>query len=102
MAELNLIAKSSGEQKAPKDIHALISAKRRARKVGPPKIWAVRRAVKGTTHLRDRTETRGRKLKMTPEVVRRCIRVRIRGLVCCNYVPYKLYKPGYKPAYKLL
>ena len=25
-----------------------------------------------------------------------------RGLVLCNYVPYKLYKPGYKPAYKLL
>ena len=42
LAELNLIAKSSGEQKAPKDIHALISAKRRARKVDPPKIWAVR------------------------------------------------------------
>ena len=42
MAELDLIAKSSGEQKAPKDIHALISAKRRARKVDPPKIWAVR------------------------------------------------------------
>ena len=61
------IAKAAGEQKAPKDIHALISAKRRARKVDPPKIWAVRRAVKGTTHLRDRTETRGRKPKMTPE-----------------------------------
>ena len=79
LAELDLIAKSSGEQKASKDIHALISAKRRARKVDPPKIWAVRRAVKGTTHLRDRTETRGRKPKMTPEVVR-----------LCNYVPYKL------------
>ena len=76
LAELDLIAKAAGEQKAPKDIHALISAKRRARKVDPPKIWAVRRAVKGTTHLRDRTETRGRKAKMTPEVVRRCIRVR--------------------------
>ena len=102
LAELDLIAKAAGEQKAPKDIHALISAKRRARKVDPPKIWAVRRAVKGTTHLRDRTETRARKPNMTPEVVRRCIRVRIRGLVFCNYVPYKLYKPGYKPAYKLL
>ena len=71
MAELDLIAKAAGEQKAPKDIHALISAKRRARKVDPPKIWAVRRAVKGTTHLRDRTETKGRKAKMTPEVVPR-------------------------------
>ena len=46
-AELDLIAKAAGEQKAPKDIHALISAKRRARKVDPQKIWAVRRAVKG-------------------------------------------------------
>ena len=80
-AELDLIAKAAGEQKAPKDIHALISAKRRARKVDPPKIWAVRRAVKGTTHFRVS---------------------RSRGLVLCNYVPYKLYKPGYKPAYKLL
>ena len=35
-AELDLIAKAAGEQKAPKDIHALISATRRARKVGPP------------------------------------------------------------------
>ena len=102
MAELDLIAQAAGEQKAPKDIHAFISTKRRARKVDPPKIWAVRRAVKGTTHLRDRTKTRGRKPKMTPEVVRQCIRVRIRGLVFCSYVPYKLYKPGYKPAYKLL
>ena len=42
LAELDLIAKAAGEQKAPKDIHALISAKRRARKVDPPKIWAVR------------------------------------------------------------
>jgi len=75
-AELDLIAMAVGEQKAPKEIHALISAKRRARKVDPPKIWAVRRAVKGTTHLRDRAETRGRKPKKTPEVVRRCIRVR--------------------------
>ena len=41
-AELDLIAKAAGEQKAPNDIHALISAKRRARKVDPPKIWAVR------------------------------------------------------------
>ena len=47
LAELDLIAKAAWEQKAPKDIHALISAKRRARKVDPPKIWAVRRAVKG-------------------------------------------------------
>ena len=99
-AELDLIAKAAGEQKAPKDIHALISAKRRARKVDPPKIWAVRRAVKGTTHLRDRTETRGRKPKMTPEVVRRCIRVRkqlarranadyevTRRMVCQNWKP---------------
>ena len=38
LAELDLIAKAAGEQKAPKDIHALISAKRRARKVDPPKI----------------------------------------------------------------
>ena len=80
-AELDLIAKSAGEQMAPKDIHALISAKRRARKVDPPKIWAVRRAVTGTAHLRDRTETRGRKPKLTPEVVRPRIRVRNRGLV---------------------
>ena len=36
LAELDLIAKSSGALKAPKDIHALISAKRRARKVDPP------------------------------------------------------------------
>ena len=43
LAELDLIAKSSGEQKAPKDIHALISSNRRARKVDPRKIWAVRR-----------------------------------------------------------
>ena len=35
-AEFDLIAKAAGEQKAPKDIHALISATRRARKVGPP------------------------------------------------------------------
>ena len=87
MAELDLIAKAAGEQKAPKDIHALISAKRRARKVDPPKIWAVRRAVKGTTHLRDRTETRGRKAKMTAEVVRR-------GLVFCKYMPYKPVQTG--------
>ena len=39
-AELDLIAKAAGEQKAPKDIRALISATRRARKVGPPEAEA--------------------------------------------------------------
>ena len=54
-AELNLIAKAAGEQKAPKDIHALISAKRRASKVDPHEDMGRPPCRQG--HLRDRTET---------------------------------------------
>ena len=75
-AELDLIVQSTGQKKATKDIYALICAKRRARELDHSKVWAIRRAVRCSTHLRGRAETRGRKRKMTPEVVRRCIRVR--------------------------
>ena len=59
-AELDLIVQSTGHQKATKDIYALISAKRRARKLDPPKIWAIRRAVRGSTHLRGWATAAGR------------------------------------------
>jgi len=42
-----------------------LSKSRRRVDVDMPKIWAVRRAMAGVTHKRGRTETRGRKKKLT-------------------------------------
>ena len=64
--ELDTIAAKSRAGWPAAQIHGLICESREQAGIEPPMIWAVRRAVRGTTHKRSRVETRGRKRSLTP------------------------------------
>ena len=59
-AELDMITALSAKKQSASEILEKIEKQRRREKLGPPKIWAVRRAMAGATHLRGRSESRGR------------------------------------------
>ena len=47
------------------EILSAIAQERKKVHVEPPKIWAVRRAMAGSTHLQGKGETRGRAMRLT-------------------------------------
>ena len=90
--ELDLMRQCFGKNQSLKDIHANISAKREAKGIEAPKIWAVRRACRGFTHLLGRGETRGRKNSLSKAQVARLndARKRLVAKSGTEYeVPYK-------------
>ena len=69
--ELDLVTESVAKGKEADDILALVVAGRRKTKTTPPKIWAIRRAMQGSTHKRGVAEMRGRKKKLNKVQVNR-------------------------------
>ena len=69
--ELDVVADMISRQAEATTVHAALCKTRKRRGVAPPKIWAVRRAMRGRTHKRSRVETRGRKAALTPAQARR-------------------------------
>ena len=68
--ELDMIASRSEEDTAVDLLKAI--RKRRVKKgVAAPKIWAIRRAMRGKTHKRSRSETRGRPKSLSPIQIKR-------------------------------
>ena len=63
--ELDTVRQCVARKMSANDILAAITAARRKARVDPPKIWAIRRAMAGATHLQGQPETRGRRKKLT-------------------------------------
>ena len=70
-AELDLVTQAVAKGKEASEILALVVAGRRKSKTPPPKIWAIRRAMLGSTHKRGLVETRGRKRRLSQVQVNR-------------------------------
>ena len=71
--------KAAAGQEPPKELRRM--AQRRARRgLAPPHATSVRRVLRGKTHTRAKTETRGCKPSLSPRVVQKMNRVR-KGLV---------------------
>ena len=70
-AELDLVTQAVAKGKEASEILALVVAGRRKSKTPPPKIWAIRRAMLGSTHKRGLVETRGRKNRLSQVQVNR-------------------------------
>ena len=62
--ELDQLMKWKGK-KTPKELHALLAGQRLEKGIEPVKLPSVRKALRGQTHLRGRSETRGRKRRVT-------------------------------------
>ena len=78
--ELDFIMASLGRRQSAKEIHEAIKSRREAVGTEAPQIWAIRRACRGTTHRRGRSETRGPKNKLDKAQVRRLNDSRVRLL----------------------
>ena len=63
--ELDAVRQGVAQQLTATDILAAISKARKKEQVPPPKIWAIRRAMTGATHLRGNVETRGQRKTLT-------------------------------------
>ena len=74
--ELDMITTLSAKKQSASEILEKIEKQRRREKLDPPKIWAVRRAMAGATHLRGRPETRGRPRKLSPVQTQRMCKKR--------------------------
>ena len=89
-AELDMVRQRVAQHMCASDILAAIAATRKKDRVAAPKIWAVRRAMAGATHLHGQAETRGRRKKLTSTQAqrlfdkRRALVARARGE---RYVP---------------
>lgn len=75
-AELDRLAELFHKGDTATEIHAKLCASRRH--CDGPDLTTVRRALRGATHQRGRVETRGRKRKLSPVVVRKLNTVRKR------------------------
>ena len=59
------------KQHSASEILGKIKKRRQLDKLEPPEIWATRRPMVGATHLRVRTEKRGRSRKLSPAQTQR-------------------------------
>lgn len=64
-AEQDFIMKANGKGKEPVEIQAALALRRQKNEEAAPDLTAVRRFLKGKTHQRGRSETRGRKSKVS-------------------------------------
>ena len=71
--ELDQVTTCVAKGMCAQEILDVIATLRSRDDVDPPKIWAVRRAMAGSTHKRGRPESRGRSKKLTPEQTRRLL-----------------------------
>ena len=71
--ELDLVAGYVAKRLTAKEIWTQLKLHRDSASIDMPKIWAVRRAMAGVTHKRGRSETRGRKKKLTEAQVTRLV-----------------------------
>ena len=62
--ELDQVMEWKGN-KAPKEMFALLAAQRAEKDIQPVGLPAIRKVLRGETHLRGRSETRGRKRRVT-------------------------------------
>ena len=75
-SELDLITALVAKKHSASEILEKIKKQRQCEKLDPPKIWAVRRAMAGATHLRGRPEKRGRPRKLSPAQTQRMFKKR--------------------------
>ena len=78
--ELDLITHCLGKNQEPKEIQRVLNARRQAKRIETLKIWAIRRACRGVTHQRGRSDGRGKKQSMTAAQVDRLNETRKRLL----------------------
>ena len=69
--ELDRALALSGKGMVPIDVHKKLEESRKKKGEDGPALETVRRALKGTTHKRGKKETRGRKPKLTPLMLRK-------------------------------
>ena len=80
-AELDLITVLVAKKHSASEILGKIKKQRQCEKLAPPKIWAIRRAMAGATHLRGRPENRGRPRKLSPAQTQRMFKKRAELIV---------------------
>ena len=78
--ELDLITHCLGKNQEPKEIQRVLNAQRQAKRIEIIKIWAIRRACRGVTHQRGRSDGRGKKPCITATQVDRLNETRKRLL----------------------
>ena len=78
--ELDLTTHCLGKNQEPKEIQRVLNARRQAKRIEILKIWAIRRACRGVTHQRGRSDGRGKKQSMTAAQVDRLNETRKRLL----------------------
>ena len=78
--ELDLITHCLGKNQEPKEIQRVLNAQRQAKRIEIIKIWAIRRACRGVTHQRGRSDGRGKKQVITAAQVDRLNETRKRLL----------------------
>ena len=81
-AELDVEAHSVAQGTDANAILKVVVAARKRSKTAPPKVWAIRRAMQGTTHKRGVGETRGRKKKLNQVQVNRLFTKRAPPVLC--------------------
>ena len=79
-AEVEYMQQQAAAGHKPPDVLRRMAQRRARRGLAPPDATSVRRVLKGKTHARAKTETRGRKPSLSPAVVQKMNRVR-KGLV---------------------
>ena len=87
-----MVRQCVAQRMGAKDILAAIAKERRKQRVPVPKIWAIRRAMAGVTHLQGKPETRGRAKRLTPAQAQRLFDKRgelVRRAQGERYVPYR-------------
>ena len=80
LAEVDFMQQQAAAGHKPPEVLRRMAQRRARRGLAPPDATSVRRVLKGKTHARAKTETRGRKPSLSPGVVQKMNRVR-RGLV---------------------
>ena len=90
--ELDAVRQGAAQQLTATDMLAAISKAWKKERVPPPKIWAIRRAMTGATHLRGNVETRGRRKTLTATQAQRLFEKRrdlVRRARGERYVPLR-------------
>ena len=90
--ELDTVRRCVAQRMPASDTLAVITKDREQQGVAAPKIWAVRRAMAGVTHLQGKPEARGRRKRLTPAQAQRLFDKRrelVRRVKGERYVSYR-------------
>ena len=69
--ELDTVRQCVAKHMPAAEILSAIAKDRKKERIEPPKIWAIRRAMAGSTHLQGKPERRGRAKRLTPAQAQR-------------------------------